>query len=165
MTLNEKTAKQIYEALKRVVAIADRDTVEFRAAHAALVAAEANSPVDEEFALEQVMRMAGLPRYPEGKIPAIQELVRIAMKAERQDLLKGAVTDILEYSDDSPCPSPGALKREILRVTTDRLGEFEWDINCPRCHGAGWIENGPKCNCLKRRKNQRYIMPVEEVSQ
>ena len=77
MTLNEKTAKQLYEALKRVVAIADRDTVEFRAAHAALVAAEANSPVDEEFALEQVMRMAGLPRYPEGKIPAIQELVRI----------------------------------------------------------------------------------------
>ena len=69
MTLNEKTAKQLYEALKRVVAIADRDTVEFRAAHAALVAAEANSPVDEEFALEQVSAWRAYHATQRGKFP------------------------------------------------------------------------------------------------
>ena len=167
MNWDEKHAKQLYDALKMVVTVADRKTVEFDAAHAAIEAAENDPAITRDFAKSQIARLMGLYAFPDNKQAAIKELVDRLMIAPTEDIARQVIDDILDYSTEEPkCPTPGTLKDLVHRKLDDVMGPLCFSVNCRDCGGTGFkdLGRGPRCTCLARRKNEKYIMPVEEVS-
>jgi hypothetical protein len=166
MNLSEPVAREMYVALKACVAAINPysgDGSDF-AAHAmgiaALNHAEADPPVTDAFAKQQVGRLAGMYRFPDNKPGAVRELVRALMTAQSQEIVTEVIDTILgNATEETPCPMSSTLEKEILRVTRERQGEYLPDPTCGVCSGEGYLyaaENSgytgvSQCSCWSRR--------------
>jgi hypothetical protein len=100
-----------------------------------------NFMIDREFARSQVLRLAGLRRFPNQK-EAVGELIDVLQAADTQDLAKQAIDEI--HHDAKQCPMPSEL-RHVIRNLEAPIREARekrrgmGKAPCPYCEDIGWV--------------------------